>query len=73
MNEEKKKLNYQAMVYALNEKSKTLEQQRQVEAEENQKYLAYIKEKDKQAEDIKVQKEEENKAKEVIFQRLKEE
>ncbi|CAK66714.1 unnamed protein product (macronuclear) [Paramecium tetraurelia] len=71
----KKKIAFSDMQNALREKAELIFRMKQREREENQKYLDFIKEKDRQAHEIKVKKQEENAAKykDKIFQKLKEE
>ncbi|CAD8084918.1 unnamed protein product [Paramecium primaurelia] len=69
----KKKIAFSDMQNALREKAELIYRMKQREREENQKYLDFMKEKDRQAHEIKVKKQEENAAKDKIFQKLKEE
>ncbi|CAD8118216.1 unnamed protein product [Paramecium sonneborni] len=69
----KKKIAFSDMQIALREKAELIQRIKQKEREENQKYLDFMKEKDRQAYEIKVKKQEENAAKDKIFQKLKEE
>ncbi|CAD8198160.1 unnamed protein product [Paramecium octaurelia] len=69
----KKKIAFSDMQVALREKAELIQRMKQRERDENQKYLDFIKEKDRQAHEIKVKKQEENAAKDKIFQKLKEE
>ena len=63
MNEEKKKIAFSAMQTALKEKEQKVEAEKLREKMENEKYLAFIKEKEKMAQEIKEKKAEADAAK----------
>lgn len=56
------------MEFSKKEKHQKMELERQLEDEENRRYLAYIKEKEHLEQQIKQKKDAENKEKELIFQ-----
>lgn len=71
--QEKKKKAYRDMENTLADKHMKIEREKRIEEEENQKYLDYIREKDRQAKEIIVKKQEENAVKEMLLQKLTEE